>query len=284
MVTVVKQETSIVKAKPTSPGRRHQVNLKHKHLAKTRKIKKLAVSRSTFKKRYAAGRGKQGITVRHKSTRNRLYYLVDFKRRETVPGKVVAFEYDPNRTAHIALISYYNGSWGYIVAPGALKIGDEVQSGPEAPIKPGNCLPLRNIPIGTTIYGIELKPGKGAQMVLSAGVEAMLLALDGGYATIRLPSGEMRKVRWECSASIGTVSNSSHKLRQLGKAGRSRHLGRRPTVRGVVMNPVDHPHGGGEGRTSGGRHPVTPWGVPTKGKRTRHNKRTDQLILRRRKK
>ena len=190
--------------------------------------------------------------------------------------------YDPNRTAHIALLLYADGERRYIIAPKGVQAGDVLHSGSAAPIKPGNCLPVRNIPVGSVIHAIELKPGKGAQLARSAGASVQLVAREGQYATIRLRSGEMRKVPIDCRATMGEVSNSEHSLRKLGKAGAARWRGVRPTVRGVAMNPVDHPHGGGEGKTSGGRHPVTPWGVPTKGYKTRKNKRTDGMIVRRR--
>jgi large subunit ribosomal protein L2 len=209
--------------------------------------------------------------------------VIDFKRnKDSMPAKVERLEYDPNRTAHIALILYPDGERSYILAPKGLKAGDVIQNGPAAPIKAGNCLPIRNIPVGSVIHAIEMKPGKGAQLARSAGASVQLVAREGAYATVRLRSGEMRKVLSDCRATIGEVSNSEHSLRKLGKAGAKRWRGVRPTVRGVAMNPVDHPHGGGEGRTSGGRHPVSPWGTPTKGYKTRSNKRTDKLIVRRR--
>jgi large subunit ribosomal protein L2 len=211
------------------------------------------------------------------------YRVIDFKRnKDSMPAKVERLEYDPNRTAHIALILYPDGERSYILAPKGLKAGDVIQNGPAAPIKAGNCLPIRNIPVGSVIHAIEMKPGKGAQLARSAGASVQLVAREGAYATVRLRSGEMRKVLSDCRATIGEVSNSEHSLRKLGKAGAKRWRGVRPTVRGVAMNPVDHPHGGGEGRTSGGRHPVSPWGTPTKGYKTRSNKRTDKLSVRRR--
>jgi large subunit ribosomal protein L2 len=199
-------------------------------------------------------------------------------------GKVERLEYDPNRSANIALVLYNDGERRYIIAPQGVKAGAELMSGASAPIKQGNCLPLRNIPVGTTVHCVEMKPGKGAQLARSAGTSVQLVAREGSHATLRMRSGEMRKVHTDCRATIGVVSNGEHSLRKLGKAGATRWRGVRPTVRGVVMNPVDHPHGGGEGRTSGGRHPVTPWGVPTKGYKTRKNKRTDNMIVRRRNK
>jgi large subunit ribosomal protein L2 len=211
------------------------------------------------------------------------YRIVDLRRgKDGVPAKVERIEYDPNRTANIALLLYADGERRYVLAPKGVEAGATLLSGSTAPIKPGNCLPLRNIPVGTQIHCIELKPGKGAQVARAAGTSAQLVAREGSYATVRLRSGEMRKVHSDCRATIGEVGNSEHSLRKLGKAGAARWRGIRPTVRGVAMNPVDHPHGGGEGRTSGGRHPVTPWGAPTKGYKTRHNKRTDGMIVRRR--
>jgi large subunit ribosomal protein L2 len=235
----------------------------------------------------AGGRGNTGrITVRFRGGgHKRKYRLVDFKREKVgVPAKVAAVEYDPNRTANIALLHYLDGEKRYILAPVGVTVGDVLLSGGTADIKPGNHLPLSRIPIGTQIHNIEIKPGKGGQMVRSAGASAQLMARDGAYAQVRLPSGETRMVLVTCTATIGQVGNAEHELIKLGKAGRNRWLGKKPHVRGVSMNPVDHPHGGGEGRTSGGRHPVTPWGKPTKGHRTRNNKRTDRLIVRRRNK
>ncbi len=211
--------------------------------------------------------------------------MVDFRRnKDGIPATVERVEYDPNRTAHIALLKYADGERRYIIAPKGVRAGDQLVSGAEAPIKAGNSLPLRNIPVGSTIHAIELKPGKGAQVARSAGAAVQLVAREGAYVTVRLRSGEMRKVLGECRATLGEVSNGEHSLRSLGKAGATRWRGVRPTVRGVAMNPVDHPHGGGEGRTSGGRHPVSPWGFPTKGAKTRSNKRTDKMIVRRRSK
>jgi large subunit ribosomal protein L2 len=222
--------------------------------------------------------------VRHQGGGHRQHYrLVDFKRtKDGIPARVERLEYDPNRTAHIALLLYRDGERRYVIASRNMKAGDEVVSGENAPIKEGNALPLRNIPLGSVVHCIEMKPGKGAQLARSAGAGVQLVAREGQYATLRLRSGEMRKVLVDCRATIGEVSNSEHNLRSLGKAGAQRWRGVRPTVRGVVMNPVDHPHGGGEGRTSGGRHPVSPWGTPTKGYKTRSNKRTDKMIVRRR--
>jgi len=232
------------------------------------------------------GRNNNGrITTRHIGGGHKQHYrLVDFRRnKDGIPAIVERIEYDPNRTAHIALLKYADGERRYIIAPKGVSAGDQLVSGINAPIKAGNSLPLRNIPLGSTVHGIELKPGKGAQLVRSAGASAQLVAREGSYVTLRLRSGEMRKVLAECRATLGEVSNSEHSLRSLGKAGAKRWKGIRPTVRGVAMNPVDHPHGGGEGRTSGGRHPVSPWGFPTKGAKTRTNKRTDNMIVRRRK-
>jgi large subunit ribosomal protein L2 len=209
------------------------------------------------------------------------YRIIDFKRnKDGVPGVVERLEYDPNRSAHLALVKYADGERRYIIAPKGVEAGTPLMSGAQAPIKAGNAMPLRNIPVGTTVHCIELKAGKGAQLARSAGASVQLVAREGAYATVRLRSGEMRKVHVDCRATIGEVGNSEHSLRQLGKAGAKRWRGVRPTVRGTAMNPVDHPHGGGEGRTSGGRHPVTPWGKPTKGKKTRKNKATDKFIVR----
>jgi large subunit ribosomal protein L2 len=232
-----------------------------------------------------AGRNNQGkITTRHRGGgAKRAYRIIDFKRNKLgVPAKVAAIEYDPNRSARIALLHYVDGEKRYILAPVGLKVGDRVQAGPEADIRVGNALPLKNIPTGTTIHNIELERGRGGQMVRGAGVGAQLMAKEGDYAQVRLPSGEQRRVHILCMATIGQVGNTDHENRKLGKAGRSRHLGRRPTVRGSVMNPRDHPHGGGEGRAPIGGKPQTPWGKPALGYKTRRNKRTDQFIVRRR--
>lgn len=273
---------AVVKAKPTSPGRRFQVKVVNKELHKGAPCKSLLEN-----KRKSGGRNNTGrITTRYVGGGHRQHYrLVDFKRRkDDVPARVERLEYDPNRSANIALLLYADGERRYIIAPKGLSAGAEVVSGVHAPIATGNCLPMRNIPVGTVIHCIEMKAGKGAQLARSAGASVQLIAREGAYATIRLRSGEMRKVPIDCRATIGEVGNSEHALIKLGKAGAKRWRGVRPTVRGVVMNPVDHPHGGGEGRTSGGRHPVTPWGVPTKGYKTRSNKRTDNMIVRRRNK
>ncbi|WP_299596335.1 50S ribosomal protein L2 [uncultured Microbulbifer sp.] len=271
---------ALVKTKPTSAGRRHLVKVVNTDLHKGAPYAPLLEKKSK-----SGGRNNNGrITTRHIGGGHKHHYrMVDFKRnKDGIPATVERLEYDPNRSAHIALVCYADGERRYIIAPKHLKAGDKIQSGDAAPIKVGNTLPLRNIPVGSVIHAIELKPGKGAQLARSAGASVQLVAREGQYATIRLRSGEMRKVLSECRATLGEVSNSEHSLRKLGKAGAKRWRGVRPTVRGVAMNPVDHPHGGGEGRTSGGRHPVTPWGVPTKGKKTRKNKRTDKMIVRRR--
>ena len=273
---------AVMKSKPTSPGRRHVVRVTGEGLHKGAPYKPLLEPQSRNGGRNNNGR----ITTRHIGGGHKQHYrLIDFKRtKDGIPAKVERIEYDPNRTAHIALLLFSDGERRYIIAPKGVQAGDMLQSGPAAPIKAGNCLPLRNIPVGSVIHAIELKPGKGAQLARSAGASVQLVAREGQYATVRLRSGEMRKVPADCRATLGEVSNSEHSLRKLGKAGAARWRGVRPTVRGVAMNPVDHPHGGGEGRTSGGRHPVTPWGVPTKGYKTRKNKRTDSLIVRRRNK
>jgi large subunit ribosomal protein L2 len=269
---------AIVKTKPTSPGRRHVVQVKSDGLHKGEPHAPLIARKSKSGGRNNGGR----ITTRHKGGGHKQRYrVIDFKRdKDGIPGVVERIEYDPNRTAHIALIKYADGERRYIIAPSGVKAGSESRSGLEAPIVAGNAMPLRNIPVGSTVHCIELKIGKGAQLARSAGASAQLIAREGEYATVRLRSGEMRKVHAECRATLGAASNSEHSLRKLGKAGASRWRGVRPTVRGVVMNPVDHPHGGGEGRTSGGRHPVSPWGTPTKGYKTRSNKRTDKFIVR----
>ena len=270
----------VVKSKPTSAGRRHQVKVVNKELHKGSPYAPLLEKKSKTGGRNNAGR----ITTRHIGGGHKHHYrVIDFKRmKDGIPAKVERLEYDPNRTAHIALVLYADGERRYILAPKGVSAGDVLYSGSAAPIKAGNCLPVRNIPVGAVIHAIELKPGKGAQLARSAGASVQLVAREGQYATIRLRSGEMRKVPVDCRATLGEVSNSEHSLQKLGKAGAARWRGVRPTVRGVAMNPVDHPHGGGEGRTSGGRHPVSPWGMPTKGYKTRKNKRTDKFIVRRR--
>ncbi|MDX1706083.1 50S ribosomal protein L2 [Pseudidiomarina sp.] len=273
---------ALVKCKPTSPGRRHLVKVVNEDLYKGKPYAPLLDKNSKNGGRNNNGR----ITVRHIGGGHKHHYrMIDFKRdKDNIPAKVERLEYDPNRSANIALVLYADGERRYILAPKGMKAGDKIQSGSEAPIKAGNCLPLRNIPVGATVHAIEMKPGKGAQLARSAGAYAQILARDGAYVTVRLRSGEVRRVQSEGRATIGEVGNAEHMLRQLGKAGAVRWRGVRPTVRGVAMNPVDHPHGGGEGRTSGGRHPVTPWGTPTKGYKTRKNKRTDKFIVRRRNK
>jgi large subunit ribosomal protein L2 len=271
---------SVVKCKPTSPGRRHVNKVVHVDLHKGKPYAPLLEKKSK-----SGGRNNNGrITTRHIGGGHKQHYrMVDFKRnKDGIPATVERIEYDPNRTANIALVLYADGERRYIIASKGMKAGDQIISGADAPIKSGNTMPLRNIPMGSVVHCVEMKVGKGAQIARSAGASVQLVAREGDYATLRLRSGEMRKIRVECKATLGEVSNSEHSLRSLGKAGASRWRGVRPTVRGVAMNPVDHPHGGGEGRTSGGRHPVSPWGTPTKGYKTRSNKRTDKLIVRRR--
>ncbi|MEG0820924.1 MAG: 50S ribosomal protein L2 [Burkholderiaceae bacterium] len=271
---------ALVKVKPTSAGRRHVVKVVNAGLHKGKPFAAL-----TEKKIRGSGRNNNGrITVRHKGGGHKqAYRVIDFKRnKDGIPAKVERIEYDPNRSANIALVLYADGERRYIIASKGLVAGAELMNGPEAPIKIGNTLPLRNIPVGSTIHCIEMQPGKGAQMVRSAGTFAQLLAREGTYAQIRLRSGEVRRVLIECRATIGAVGNEENSLRELGKAGAKRWRGVRPTVRGVAMNPVDHPHGGGEGRTGTGRAPVSPWGQLTKGYRTRKNKRTDSMIVQRR--
>ncbi|MEM7169579.1 MAG: 50S ribosomal protein L2 [Pseudomonadota bacterium] len=265
---------------PTTPGRRTLVLVDRGDLWKGKPVKKLTEGLTK-----SGGRNNHGrITARRRGGgHKRRYRMVDFKRRNfDVPATVVRLEYDPNRTAFIALIEYDGGEQSYILAPQRLAVGDQVISGEKADIKPGNAMPLASIPVGTIVHNVELKPGKGGQIARAAGTYVQLVGRDAGYALLRLGSGEVRMVRAECMASIGAVSNADQSNISLGKAGRNRWLGKRPSVRGVAMNPIDHPHGGGEGRTSGGRHPVTPWGKPTKGAKTRHNKKTDNLIVRRR--
>jgi large subunit ribosomal protein L2 len=273
---------AILKSKPTSPGSRFVVRVKNDALHKGKPFAPLLEKKSK-----SGGRNNQGrITTRHIGGGHKQHYrIIDFKRNKIdVPAVVERIEYDPNRTANIALLLFKDGERKYIIAPSNIEVGQEIISAENAPVKAGNCMPLRNMPLGTTIHCVELKPGKGAQLARSAGTSAQLVAKDGVHVTVRLRSGEMRKILSECKAVVGEVSNSEHNLISLGKAGASRHRGIRPTVRGVAMNPVDHPHGGGEGRTSGGRHPVSPWGTPAKGYKTRKNKRTDKLIVRRRNK
>lgn len=271
---------ALIKSKPTSAGRRFQVRVVNPELSKEGPHEALVERLSK-----SGGRNNKGrITQRHiGGGHKQRYRVIDFKRnKDGIGARVERLEYDPNRTANIALLLYADGERRYMIAPKGLRQGDSVMSGAEAPIKPGNCLPLQNIPVGSTVHCIELKPGRGAQMARSAGASVQLVAREGIYSTLRLRSGEMRKVMSECRATVGEVGNGEHALRKLGKAGAKRWRGVRPTVRGVAMNPVDHPHGGGEGRTSGGRHPVSPWGTPTKGYKTRSNKRTDGMIVRRR--
>jgi len=271
---------ALVKVKPTSPGRRAVVKVVNPDLHKGKPFAGLVESQSKN-----AGRNNNGrITTRHQGGGHKQHYrLVDFKRnKDGIPAKVERLEYDPNRTANIALLCYADGERRYIIAAKGMVVGQEVMSGAEAPIKSGNALPIRNIPVGTTIHCIEMVPGKGAQMARSAGAAVQLMAREGSYAQVRLRSGEVRRVHIECRATVGEVGNEEHSLRSIGKAGANRWRGIRPTVRGVAMNPVDHPHGGGEGRTAAGMHPVSPWGTKTKGYRTRRNKRTSSMIVQRR--
>jgi large subunit ribosomal protein L2 len=267
--------------KPTSPGRRFQT------VSTFEEITAVAPERSLLRPlKKTGGRNNLGrVTSRHRGGgHKRRYRMIDFRRdKDGVPAKVASIEYDPNRSARVALLHYVDGDKRYILAPVGLRVGDTVMSGAQAEIRPGNAMALRDMPLGMTIHNIELYPGKGGQLVRGAGTAAQLMAREGSYAQIRLASGEMRMVQVTCRATIGQVGNADHENISIGKAGRSRWLGRRSHVRGVAMNPVDHPHGGGEGKTSGGRHPVTPWGVPTKGYKTRRNKRTGKYILRRRK-
>jgi large subunit ribosomal protein L2 len=271
---------AILKSKPTSPGSRSVIRVKNDDLHKGKPFAPLLEKKSR-----TGGRNNNGrITTRHVGGGHKQHYrIIDFKRNKIdIPAVVERLEYDPNRTANIALLLFKDGERRYIIAPKGMKVGQEILSAETTAVKPGNCMPLRNMPLGTTIHCVELKSGKGAQIARSAGTSAQLVAKEGAYVTLRLRSGEMRKVMADCKAVVGEVSNSEHNLISLGKAGAKRWRGVRPTVRGVAMNPVDHPHGGGEGRTSGGRHPVSPWGMPTKGYKTRKNKRTDNMIVRRR--
>jgi large subunit ribosomal protein L2 len=270
---------TVTKTKPTSPGRRYLVKVVDRQLYKGEPYRPLLDKKSA-----TGGRNNQGrISTRHRGGGHKQRYrIIDFKRdKDGVSARVERIEYDPNRSAYIALILYADGERRYIIAPKGVGVGAVIMSGSEAPIRPGNTLPMNNIPVGSVIHCIEMKPGKGAQIARSAGTSAQLVAREGKYVTLRLRSGETRKVLTNCRATVGEVSKSEHNLIKLGKAGAKRWRGVRPTTRGVAMNPVDHPHGGGEGRTSGGRHPVSPWGVPTKGFKTRKNKRTDKLIVRR---
>ena len=272
---------ALKKFNPTSAGRRFQTSLTFEEISSKRPEKAL-----TAGMRSTGGRNSQGrVTSRYMGGgHKRLYRIIDFRRDKVgVPARVAAIEYDPNRTARIALLHYVDGEKRYILAPNGLNVGAEVVAGPAADILPGNALPLRGIPLGTTIHNLELKRGRGGQLVRSAGAAAQLMAKEGSYAQVRLPSGEVREVHIECYATIGQVGNLEHENVSVGKAGRNRWIGRRPHVRGVAMNPVDHPMGGGEGKTSGGRHPTSPWGWKTKGAKTRNNKRTDDFIVRRRK-
>lgn len=271
---------ALVKVKPTSPGRRAVVKVVNPNLHKGRPIAALIEKKSK-----TAGRNHNGhITTRHIGGGHKQHYrVIDFRRnKDGIPAKVERLEYDPNRSANIALLCYLDGERRYIIAPKGVSVGMSLVSGAEAPIKVGNALPIRNIPVGTTIHCIEMLPGKGAQLARAAGASVMLLAREGSYAQLRLRSGEIRKVHIECRATIGEVGNEEHSLRQIGKAGAVRWRGIRPTVRGVAMNPIDHPHGGGEGKTAAGRDPVSPWGTKTKGYRTRRNKRTTSMIVQRR--
>jgi large subunit ribosomal protein L2 len=267
--------------KPTSPGRRDMSVSDFKEITRGRPEKSLLTGRVNK----SGGRNCNGRTTSfHRGGgHKRRFRKIDFRREKTgIPAVVAAIEYDPNRSANIALLHYVDGEKRYILAPTGLSVGDRLSSGPEAEIRPGNSLPMANIPLGTILHNIELKPGKGAQFVRSAGTGAQLMAREGKYVTLRLPSGEMRMFLTRCIATIGEVGNSEHEIQTIGKAGRSRWKGVRPNVRGVAMNPVDHPMGGGEGRSSGGRHPCTPWGKPTKGRKTRSNSRSDKYIVKRR--
>ncbi|HKB58488.1 MAG TPA: 50S ribosomal protein L2 [Gallionellaceae bacterium] len=271
---------ALIKLKPTSPGRRAVVRVVNRDLHKGKPQAALVE-----KKNRTAGRNNNGhITTRHMGGGHKKQYrVIDFKRnKDGIPAKVERLEYDPNRSAHLALLCYADGERRYVVAPKGVEVGAQLVNGSDAPIKAGNTLPLRNIPVGSTIHCVEMLPGKGAQLARSAGTSVQLLAREGSYAQLRLRSGEIRKVHVDCRATLGEVGNGEHLLRSIGKAGATRWRGIRPTVRGVAMNPVDHPHGGGEGKTAAGRNPVSPWGVPAKGFRTRRNKRTSGMIVRRR--
>ena len=270
----------VKKYRPTSPGKRFITTIDFSDLSRVAPERSLVEVRKKH-----AGRNNNGhITVRHRGggTR-RLYRIIDFKRaKDGIPAKVATIEYDPNRSCRIALLHYRDGEKRYILAPLGLKVGELVESGPAADIKIGNTLPIRNIPVGTVIHNIELRPGQGGKLVRSAGVSAQLMAKEDEYSQVRMPSGEVRKIHVECRATIGQLGNVEHENQSIGKAGRSRHLGKRPAVRGIAMNPVDHPHGGGEARSTSGRPPTTPWGQMTMGKKTRRNKRTGKMIVRRR--
>jgi large subunit ribosomal protein L2 len=271
---------ALIRSKPTSPGRRFRVKVSNPELHKGKPCESLIAKLSK-----TGGRNNKGrITTRHiGGGHKRSYRIIDFKRdKDNIAAKVERLEYDPNRNANIALLLYIDGERRYIIAPKNLKAGDSVMSGKDSDISVGNSLPMENIPVGTQVHCIEMKPGKGAQIARSAGTVAQIAAIAGDYVTVKLRSGEMRKIFSKCKATIGEVGNSEYSLQSHGKAGAKRWLGVRPTVRGVAMNPIDHPHGGGEGKTSGGRHPVSPWGTPTKGYKTRSNKRTNNMIVRRR--
>jgi large subunit ribosomal protein L2 len=267
--------------KPTSAGRRFQTTLDFSELTRKAPEKSLLVPKKKTGGRNVYGR----ITSRYiGGGHKRMYRIIDFKRdKRDIPARVASLEYDPNRSAHIALLHYADGEKRYIVAPLELKVGDPVMSGERADIKPGNALPLKNIPLGTLVHNVEMKPGKGGQLIRSAGSAGKLMAREGDYANLKMPSGEARRIHVSCFATVGQVGNLDHEKVSIGKAGRNRWRGRNPGVRGVAMNPVDHPLGGGEGKSSGGRHPVTPWGVPTRGYKTRQNKATDKFIVKRRK-
>ena len=272
--------SSIKTYNPTSPAIRFRTTLDNKELTKERPLKRLTESRQRISGRNNKGR----LTVRHRGGgHKKLYRIIDFRRdKREIPAKVLSLEYDPNRSARIALLAYADGEKRYILAPDGLAVGASVVAGEVADILLGNALPLKNIPLGTMIHNIEMKKGKGGQMARAAGTAAQLVAKEAGYAQIKMPSGETRMISLECYATIGQVGNLNFENVSIGKAGRTRWLGKRPTVRGVAMNPIDHPHGGGEGKTSGGRHPVSPWGLPTKGYKTRNNKRTQRFIIKRR--
>ena len=273
---------ALKKFNPTTPTQRHLVLVDKSELYKGKPVKALTKGKPKKSGRNNTGR----ITTRHKGGGHKQSYrLIDFKRNKfDVEATVERLEYDPNRTAFIALIKYSDGELAYIIAPQRLAVGDKVIAGEKVDIKPGNAMPLKNIPTGTLVHNVEMKIGKGGQLARSAGSYAQLVGKDGGYAQLKLRSGELRLVHADCVATIGAVSNQDHQNEKIGKAGRSRWMGKRPTVRGVAMNPVDHPHGGGEGKTSGGRHPVSPWGTPTKGFKTRSKKKSNKMILRSRKK
>jgi large subunit ribosomal protein L2 len=270
----------IKKLKPTSPARRYQTYLTNEEVTASEPYKPLTESKQRISARNNTGR----TTVRFRGGGHKRHYrIIDFKRDKAgIPAKVATIEYDPNRSARIALVNYVDGEKRYILAPAGLQVGQTIVSGPEADILTGNALPLKNIPLGTQVHNIELKPGKGGQMARSAGSFAQLVAKEGGTAQLRLPSGEIRLVSVDCVATVGQVGNAEHENVSIGKAGRTRWMGKRPHNRGVTMNPVDHPHGGGEGKTSGGRNPVSPWGQPARGYKTRNNKRTDKFIVKRR--